>query len=199
MTLKNSASKSSVANDAYTGPITRIRSKGIIKEQDQENPLYDNSDSTSSKTKKEAHPNVMSIMMVDITVEAAMVKMERKVNFQMKVVEEKDHEITALREQMQTRETAESRIKPRTFEDLATSAHDMEWSIANRGTKDFPVSEVRKDKKETKSVEKVVKSTVKESMVVNTTPLKFSKRKEGIAEKKDDGSERQRLTLKERQ
>ncbi|KAA0039582.1 retrotransposon gag protein [Cucumis melo var. makuwa] len=36
-------------------------------------------------------------------------------------------------------------------------------------------------------------------MVVNTTPLKFSKRKEGRVEKKDDGSERRRLTLKERQ
>ncbi|TYK04497.1 ty3-gypsy retrotransposon protein [Cucumis melo var. makuwa] len=75
----------------------------------------------------------------------------------------------------------------------------MELSIASRGTKDFPVLEVRKDKKETKSAEKVVKSTVKESMVVNTTPLKFPKRKEGRAEKKDDGSERRRLTLKESQ
>ncbi|KAA0063066.1 uncharacterized protein E6C27_scaffold468G001830 [Cucumis melo var. makuwa] len=89
-------------------------------------------------------------------------------------------------------------IKPCTFEELATLAHDMELSIANRGTKDFPVPEVRKDKKETKSAENVMKSTVKESMVVNMTPLKFSKRKEGRAEKKDDGSERQRLTLKER-
>ena len=51
----------------------------------------------------------------------------------------------------------------------------MELSIPSRGTKDFPVPKVRKDKKETKSAEKVVKSTVKESMVVNTTPLKFSK------------------------
>ncbi|KAA0065805.1 ty3-gypsy retrotransposon protein [Cucumis melo var. makuwa] len=75
----------------------------------------------------------------------------------------------------------------------------MELSIASRGTKDFPVPEVRKDKKETKSAEKVVKSTVKESMVINMTPLKFSKRKEGRTEKKNDGSERRRLTLKERQ
>ncbi|KAA0032810.1 uncharacterized protein E5676_scaffold575G00350 [Cucumis melo var. makuwa] len=62
-------------------------------------------------------------------------------------------------------------IKPRTFEELATHAHDMELSIASRGTKDFPVLEVRKDKKETKSAEKVVKSTVKESMVEKVYPF----------------------------
>ena len=73
----------------------------------KENPLYDNSDSTSSKSKKEAHPDVISVMMADITAEAAMAEMERKVNFLMKVVEERDHEITTLREQMRTRETAE--------------------------------------------------------------------------------------------
>ncbi|TYK25790.1 ty3-gypsy retrotransposon protein [Cucumis melo var. makuwa] len=319
----------------------------------KENPLYDNFDSASSKSKKEAHPDVMSVMMADITVEAAMAEMERKVNFLMKVVEERDYEIIALREQMRTHETTDSiqqlqdmiansiraqyggppqtsfmysklytkridnlrmplgyqplkfqqfdgkdnpkqhiahfvetcenaglrgdqlvrqfirslkgnafectrrtvsmmeltntkqwkgepvidyinrwralsldcedrltklsavemctqgmhwvllhilqGIKPRTFEELATRAHDMELSIADRGTKNFPVLEVRKDKKETKSAEKVVKSTVKESMVVNTTALKFSKRKEGRAKKKDDGSERQCSTLKERQ
>ncbi|KAA0063894.1 ty3-gypsy retrotransposon protein [Cucumis melo var. makuwa] len=80
-------------------------------------------------------------------------------------------------------------IKRRTFEELATRAHDMELSIAAE-TKDFLIPKVRKDKKETKNAEKVVKSTAKESMVVNTTPLKFSKRKEGKAEKKDNGSER---------
>ncbi|TYK09465.1 ty3-gypsy retrotransposon protein [Cucumis melo var. makuwa] len=74
----------------------------------KENPLYDNSDSASSKSKKEAHPDVMSVMMVDITVEVAIAEMERKINFLMKVVEERDHEIIALREQMRTRETAES-------------------------------------------------------------------------------------------
>ena len=80
--------------------------------------------------------------------------------------------------------------KPYTFEELATCAYDMKLSIANRGAKDFPIPEVRKDKKETKGAEKIVKSTVKEFMVVNTTPLKFSKRKEVRAKKKDNGSER---------
>ncbi|TYK15313.1 uncharacterized protein E5676_scaffold1706G00210 [Cucumis melo var. makuwa] len=63
-------------------------------------------------------------------------------------------------------------IKPRTFEELVTHTHDMELSIASRGTKDLPISKVRKDK-ETKSAEKVVNSTVKESIVVNMTPLKY--------------------------
>ncbi|KAA0056792.1 ty3-gypsy retrotransposon protein [Cucumis melo var. makuwa] len=135
MTSKKAASNFSVASDTYTGPITRIRSKGITLEQDQgsnvaqsilkqlmespkagivlkENLLYDNSDSASSKSKKEAHPNLMSVMMADITTETAMVEMERKVNFLMKVVEERDHEITALREQMRTCETAESSQTP---------------------------------------------------------------------------------------
>ncbi|TYK02888.1 uncharacterized protein E5676_scaffold968G00270 [Cucumis melo var. makuwa] len=79
---------------------------------------------------------------------------------------------------------------------MSSSAVSIAPDQRNQG---FPIPEVRKDKKETKSAKKVVKSTVKESMVVNTTPLKFSKRKEGRAEKKDDGSKRRRLTLKERQ
>ncbi|KAA0033116.1 retrotransposon gag protein [Cucumis melo var. makuwa] len=86
-------------------------------------------------------------------------------------------------------------IKLYIFEELTTRSHDMELSIANKGTKDFPVPKVRIDKKEMKSAEKRVKSTVKESMVINTTPLKFTKRKEVRAEK-DDGSEKRHQTLK---
>ncbi|KAA0031992.1 ty3-gypsy retrotransposon protein [Cucumis melo var. makuwa] len=52
-----------------------------------------------------------------------------------------------------------ARNKAHTFEELATHAHDMELSIASKGTKDFHVPEVRKDKKETKGVENIVKST----------------------------------------
>ena len=54
----------------------------------------------------------MPIMMVNVTAEATMAKMERKINLLMKVVEERDHEIAALRDQMQARETAESRQTP---------------------------------------------------------------------------------------
>ncbi|TYK16438.1 ty3-gypsy retrotransposon protein [Cucumis melo var. makuwa] len=63
-------------------------------------------------------------------------------------------------------------IKPQTFEELETRAHDIKLSIACRGSKDF---------------------------LFLKTPLKFFKRKERRAEKKDDGSERRRLILKERQ
>ncbi|TYJ95831.1 ty3-gypsy retrotransposon protein [Cucumis melo var. makuwa] len=55
---------------------------------------------------------MMSITMADITVKATMAEMERKINFLMKVVEEQDHEITTLREQMRTRETAGSSQTP---------------------------------------------------------------------------------------
>ncbi|KAA0046723.1 ty3-gypsy retrotransposon protein [Cucumis melo var. makuwa] len=54
----------------------------------KKNPLYDNSDSASSKSKMKAHLNVMSVMMADVTTEVAMAKMERKINLLMKVIEE---------------------------------------------------------------------------------------------------------------
>ncbi|KAA0033819.1 ty3-gypsy retrotransposon protein [Cucumis melo var. makuwa] len=43
--------------------------------------------------------------MVDVTAEATMAEIERKINFLMKVVEERDHEIAALKDQMKACET----------------------------------------------------------------------------------------------
>ncbi|KAA0058331.1 retrotransposon gag protein [Cucumis melo var. makuwa] len=64
----------------------------------KENSLYDNSNSASSRLKRETHPNVMFVMMVNVTVEAVMEEMEGKSNLLKKVVEERDHKIEALRE-----------------------------------------------------------------------------------------------------
>ena len=68
----------------------------------------------------------------------------------------------------------------------------MELSIASRGAKILLVPEVRKDKKETKGAEKIVKSTVKKFMVINRTPLKFSKKK-----KKEVSVERRMMEVRD--
>ncbi|TYK06432.1 uncharacterized protein E5676_scaffold163G001350 [Cucumis melo var. makuwa] len=81
---------------------------------------------------------------------------------------------------------------------LATRAHDMELSIANRRNNDLLVSEVRKEKKEVKSTQKVLKGATKEAMVISTTPLKLVS-KEKKMEKHQDEGEKRRPTLKERQ
>ena len=47
-------------------------------------------------------------MMEDVTPEAAMVEMERKINFLKKIIEERDHEIATLKDQMKACETTKS-------------------------------------------------------------------------------------------
>ena len=77
-------------------------------------------------------------------------------------------------------------IKPRTFEELATRAHDMELSIANRRNNDLLVLEVRKEKKEVKSTYKVLKGATKEAMVVSTTPLKFISKEKKFEKRQEE-------------
>ncbi|KAA0058183.1 ty3-gypsy retrotransposon protein [Cucumis melo var. makuwa] len=124
MALRKVASKATVANDSYTGLITHSHSKRSRQEQEQssvllkkksweqlikspkggsiirETPLFNNSMPTSNLSDKESHVEVMSVMMTDVIAEATVVEMERKINFLTKVVEERDHEIVALKDQM---------------------------------------------------------------------------------------------------
>ncbi|TYJ99971.1 ty3-gypsy retrotransposon protein [Cucumis melo var. makuwa] len=61
---------------------------------------------------KESHLEVVSVMMADVTTEAAVTEIDRKINFFMKAVEEQDHEIAALKDQMKACETFESSKTP---------------------------------------------------------------------------------------
>ncbi|KAA0063929.1 ty3-gypsy retrotransposon protein [Cucumis melo var. makuwa] len=137
MATNKAASKSSAASDSYIGLVTQSHLKRNMQEQEQkqgfvlkkksleqqiesprgeiiirDNPLFNNSTPASNLSDKESHLEVVSVMMVDVTAEATIEEMERKINFLMKVVEERDHEITALMEQMQTHEIAESSQTP---------------------------------------------------------------------------------------
>ncbi|KAA0066644.1 ty3-gypsy retrotransposon protein [Cucumis melo var. makuwa] len=129
------ASKFSAASDSYTGLVTQSHLKRSMQEQEQgsvlkkksleqliespkggiiikDNPLFNNSTSASNLSDKESHLEVVSVMMADVTAEATMAEMERKINYLMKVIEERDHEIAALKDQIKACETAESSKTP---------------------------------------------------------------------------------------
>ena len=75
----------------------------------------------------------------------------------------------------------------------------MELSIANRGIKDFLISKVKKGKKEIKCAEEIEDCVIKKSIVVHTTPLKFSSKENETKAQKRDGKEKHHPTSKERQ
>ena len=60
-------------------------------------------------------------------------------------------------------------IKPRTFEELATQANDMELSLFSHGEKGLPVD------KYTKRGDKYSKSTIKESLAITIEPIHYKK------------------------
>ena len=92
--------------------------------------------------------------------------------------------------------------KPRTFQELATKAHDMEMTIANRRNKPSSSYEFKKDKGEIKKNSKPSKAPAKESMATSIEePVRIS-RKSSPEEKKGAFSRdvgRKRPTLKELQ
>ena len=90
-------------------------------------------------------------------------------------------------------------IKPRTFEELATRAHDMKLSLASRGEKGLPIAKHRKERKDVKKGDKSSKPMIKESMAIAAEPVRiFTKeKKEERMKSPSQERERRRLTLKE--
>ncbi|KAM1348211.1 hypothetical protein ACFX2F_002409 [Malus domestica] len=87
-------------------------------------------------------------------------------------------------------------IKPRTFEELATRAHDMELSIAHHGKKE-PIANYKNDKFLGAKVDKFAWKPAKEVMTVNTAPVKISTRGKAIQTEAFRDQEIHRRTLKE--
>lgn len=96
-------------------------------------------------------------------------------------------------------------IKSKTFEELATRAHDMELSMAAVGSEGSSIHEPckGKDKQDIKKVRKVLPNAEnKESMNVNTSPVKFTtkvSKKQSVKMTSLVDKANRKLTLKEMQ
>ncbi|KAM2672343.1 hypothetical protein EV1_008051 [Malus domestica] len=87
-------------------------------------------------------------------------------------------------------------IKPRTFEQLATRAHNMKLSIAYHG-KNESIADYKNDKVLETKVEKAAWKSTKEAMMVNTSPVKISTRGKVIQAEAFRNQEMRKRTLKE--
>ena len=67
-------------------------------------------------------------------------------------------------------------IRPRTFEELATRALDMELGIANHGSKKDLTVDRQRERHDGKKSDKTSKKPIQELMMINTTPVKISTR-----------------------